>query len=159
MDDQRQQQHALALDLKARAERVEHALTQAIDSQDATEKRALLSQALEDIVALEGMAESHPEIQLPPLPRIRQGMAGLALMLYQQGACDALSEDQQHAFLDAHAAPLTAVDGVGTVTARRLLLAGVTSVEALRALSREQLEAIPGITNATLARLQAGLSQ
>lgn len=156
--DEQQQQHALALDLQKRAERIEHALTQAIDGDDATERRALLGQALEDITALESLFAAHPDLELATLPRIRRGMAGLALLLYQQGACDELSEREQHAFLDAHAAPLTSVDGVGAITARRLLLAGITSVDELRALSRDQLAAIPDISMATLARLQAGLS-
>lgn len=156
--NQHSEQHAIVLQVKEHAERVEQALNRAIDSDDDAEKRALLDQALEDVTTLEQLADTHDFLTLPPLDGIRRGMADLALRLYRDGACDTLSESDQQAFLDAHAIPLTTIEGIGPVTARRLFVAGITHIEALRGLSRDDLEAIPGITNATLARIQAGLS-
>lgn len=156
---EREFRHAIALELREMARRARRALLIALASDTHGEDAlAELEQADRALAELDALATRHAFVALPMLGDVRRGVDRLACQLYQDGACDNLDEDAHEAFLNRHARGLTALDGIGPVTARRLFAHGIGDLDQLRALGPEGLDAITGLNAATLARIRASLA-
>ncbi|MBB3329204.1 nucleotidyltransferase/DNA polymerase involved in DNA repair [Halomonas campaniensis] len=156
---EREFRHAIALELREMARRARRALLIALASDTHGEDAlAELEQADRALAELDALAARHAFVALPMLGDVRRGVDRLACQLYQDGACDSLDEDAHEAFLNRHARGLTALDGIGPVTARRLFAHGISDLDQLRALGPEGLDAITGLNAATLARIRASLA-
>ncbi|MGJ7456755.1 helix-hairpin-helix domain-containing protein [Halomonas sp. MA07-2] len=155
----REAQHAIALQLQELARRARRALLVALasdtHSQDAMGELQVADATLTEIADL---AAEHSFVALPELDDVRHGVDRLACQLYQDGACDGLGEAEHEAFLDRHARALTALDGIGPVTARRLFAHGISDLDQLRELGPEALDDVTGLNAATLARIRASLA-
>jgi hypothetical protein len=155
----RPQQHAIALELQDLARQARRALLLALandtHSQDAMEALRQADEALAEIAAL---AEEHAFVALPELDDVRRGVDRLACQLYRDGACDGLGEAEHEAFLDRHARALTALEGIGPVTARRLFAHGISDLDQLRELGPAALDEVTGLNAAVLARLRTSLA-
>lgn len=156
---EREFRHAIALELREMARRARRALLIALASethgQEALAELGVAEQALDELAAL---AAEHDFVSLPMLGDVRRGVDRLACQLHQDGACDSLDEDAHEAFLNRHARGLTALDGIGPVTARRLFAHGISDLEQLRELGAEGLDEITGLNAATLARIRTSLA-
>lgn len=156
---EREFRHAIALELRSLARRARRALLVALTSdtrgQEALEELVVADRALAELDAL---AARHDFVTLPILADVRRGVDRLACQLYQDGACDGLDEDAHEAFLNRHARGLTALDGIGPVTARRLFAHGISDLDQLRKLGAEGLDEITGLNAATLARIRTSLA-
>lgn len=156
----RQARHAVALELQTLARRARRALLVALASdtrsQDAMSELQVADEALTEIAAL---AAQHDFVVLPELDEVRRGTDRLACLLYQDGACDGLDEAEHEAFLDRHAEALTALDGIGPVTARRLFTHGISDPDQLYELGPEALDDITGLHAASVARLRTRLAE
>ncbi|MBE0487935.1 MAG: helix-hairpin-helix domain-containing protein [Halomonas sp.] len=156
----REEQHAIALRLQELARRARRALLIALasdtHSQDAMDELQVADEVLTEIAEL---ATQNRFIALPELDDVRRGVDRLACQLYQDGACDGLGEVEHEAFLDRHARALTALDGIGPVTARRLFAHGISDLDQLRELGSEALDDVTGLNAATLARIRASIAE
>lgn len=147
--------HATALELQAQAERARRALLAALE--DAAPDAALdaLAQAGEALAEVETLADRHAVVELPALEDVRLGVDRLACELYRKGACDALDEAACAAFLDRHARRLTALQGVGPVTARCLFAHGIADPAQFLAQDPAFLDDLEELGPAIRAKLRA----
>jgi len=156
----REEQHAIALQLQQLARRARRALLVALasdtHSQDAMGELQVADEALTEIAEL---SSQHDFVALPELDDVRRGVDRLACQLYQDGACDGLGEAEHEAFLDRHARALTALDGIGPITARRLFAHGISDLDQLRELGPDALDDVTGLNAATLARIRTRLAE
>ncbi|WP_290784991.1 helix-hairpin-helix domain-containing protein [Halomonas sp.] len=156
----REEHHTIALQLQELARRARRALLVALASD--THSQAAVGELQVADEALSGIAElsaQHEFVALPELDDVRRGVDHLACQLYQDGACDGLGEAEHEAFLDRHARALTALDGIGPITARRLFAHGISDLDQLRELGPEALDDITGLNAATLARIRTRLAE
>ncbi|PMR74909.1 helix-hairpin-helix domain-containing protein [Billgrantia endophytica] len=148
--------HEAALALKAQIRRLEEHLLEAMAAKPA-DAVAPLKAADEALEELRQQLQACPDVQLPTLDGIAQGMARLACDLCRQGACDDLSDESRQAFIDHYAAELTTVDGIGPVSARALFAHGFSDSARLRQADPEELDHVSGLGAATLARIKQNL--
>lgn len=62
-------------------------------------------------------------------------------------------------YLDRHAWALTALDGIGPITARRLFAHGISDLDQLSELGPEALDDVTGLNAATLAQIRTRLAE
>lgn len=149
-------QHAIALELQALAQQAREALLTALESDTEAAVTALES-ASDLLIRIGELARQHDFIDLPVLDDVQRDADHLACSLYRQGACDNLDQAARTAFVDRHAKALTALDGIGPVSARKLFAHGIGDLEQLRALGPDGLGSVEGLSAATLARIRANL--
>ena len=149
-------EHAIALELQALAQQAREALLTALES-DAAAAITALESASDPLTRIGELARQHEFIHLPVLDDVQRDVDRLACSLYRQGACDSLDQSARTAFVDRHAKALTALDGIGPVSARKLFAHGIGDLEQLRALGPDRLDSVEGQSAATLARIKANL--
>lgn len=149
-------EHAIALELQSLAQQAREALLTALES-DAEAAITALESASDLLTSIGELTRQHDFIDLPVLDDVQRDVDRLACSLYRQGACDSLDNAARTAFVDRHAKALTALNGIGPVSARKLFAHGIGDLEQLRALSPDGLGSVEGLSAATLARIKANL--
>ncbi|MBS9404114.1 hypothetical protein KG088_10775 [Halomonas sp. TRM85114] len=149
-------EHTIALELKALAQQAREALITALESDPPAAITALES-ANDPLTRIGELAHQHDFINLPVIDDVQRDVDRLACSLYRQGACDSLDQATRSAFVDRHAKALTAQDGIGPVSARKLFAHGISDLEQLRALGPDGLDSVEGLSAATLARIKANI--
>ncbi|PXX95605.1 helix-hairpin-helix domain-containing protein [Halomonas sp. LBP4] len=149
--------HTVALELQALARQAREALLTVLATENPPTALAELDRAVAALARIDDLASQHDFVDLPMLDDVRGSVDRLACELYHQGACDGLDEKARTAFIDRHARGLTALEGIGTATARRLFVHGISNLEQLRALDPAALDEVEGLGSAILARIKANL--
>ncbi|PXX90519.1 hypothetical protein CR158_09305 [Halomonas heilongjiangensis] len=149
--------HTVALELQAQAQRARKALLIVLATESPATAIAELDHAVEALARIEALASQHDFVDLPMLDDVGSSVDRLACELYHQGACDDLDAKALTAFIDRHARGLTALEGIGPASARKLFAHGISNLEQLRALDPTALDEVEGLGNATLARIKANL--